>query len=174
MAIEFRCVQCNKLLRTGDETAGKQAKCPECGAVMTIPAAAEGEAQGLSPPSLPLAGGGSDLGAGSPFARAPAGETSYQSPTQSAPHVGNVNGSRSGRDAMAVISLILGILGFPTMCCLPLAFTTEIGGIILGSLGLRSQYRTVAIIGIVLCSLQLVAVVAMAVFYAYMVATGQK
>ena len=37
MAIEFRCTQCNKLLRTGDDTAGKEAKCPACGAVMTIP-----------------------------------------------------------------------------------------------------------------------------------------
>jgi len=39
MAIEFRCSQCNKLLRTGDDTAGKQAKCPECGTIMPIPAA---------------------------------------------------------------------------------------------------------------------------------------
>lgn len=40
MPIEFRCTACNKLLRTPDDTAGKQAKCPECGAVMQIPAAA--------------------------------------------------------------------------------------------------------------------------------------
>ena len=39
MAIEFRCTQCGKLLRTGDDTAGRQAKCPECGAVSTIPSA---------------------------------------------------------------------------------------------------------------------------------------
>lgn len=37
MAIEFRCVKCNKLLRTGDDTAGKQAQCPECGAITPIP-----------------------------------------------------------------------------------------------------------------------------------------
>jgi phage FluMu protein Com/uncharacterized membrane protein len=41
MSIEFRCVHCSKLLRTGDDTAGKQAKCPECGTLMTVPAAAE-------------------------------------------------------------------------------------------------------------------------------------
>ena len=45
MAIEFRCTNCNKLLRTGDETAGRQAKCPDCGTVMTIPAAAGPQAQ---------------------------------------------------------------------------------------------------------------------------------
>jgi uncharacterized membrane protein/phage FluMu protein Com len=37
MPIEFRCTACDKLLRTPDETAGKQAKCPECGALMQIP-----------------------------------------------------------------------------------------------------------------------------------------
>ncbi len=51
MAIEFRCNQCNKLLRTGEDTAGKEAKCPACGAVMTIPsgAAATGSQPGASP-----------------------------------------------------------------------------------------------------------------------------
>lgn len=37
MSIEFRCSQCGKLLRTGDDTAGMQARCPECGSVMPIP-----------------------------------------------------------------------------------------------------------------------------------------
>ena len=49
MAIEFRCSQCNKLLRTGDDTAGKQAKCPECGAIMPIPAAVAAAPGGDSP-----------------------------------------------------------------------------------------------------------------------------
>jgi hypothetical protein len=39
MAIDFRCTNCGKLLRTGDDTAGKRAKCPDCGTVLTIPAA---------------------------------------------------------------------------------------------------------------------------------------
>jgi phage FluMu protein Com len=38
MAIEFRCTQCNKLLRTADESAGKKAKCPECGQILRVPA----------------------------------------------------------------------------------------------------------------------------------------
>jgi len=37
MSIEFRCT-CGKLLRTQDNTAGKQAKCPQCGTVLSIPA----------------------------------------------------------------------------------------------------------------------------------------
>jgi hypothetical protein len=36
MSIDSKCVGCNKILRVGDEHAGKQAKCPECGAVTQI------------------------------------------------------------------------------------------------------------------------------------------
>ncbi len=44
MPIEFRCMQCGKLLRTDDDTAGKQAQCPHCGSVMAIPSASSGPA----------------------------------------------------------------------------------------------------------------------------------
>jgi hypothetical protein len=37
MPIEFFCTQCGRLLRTGDDTAGRQAKCPDCGAIVPIP-----------------------------------------------------------------------------------------------------------------------------------------
>lgn len=39
MPIEFYCTECHALLRTGDETAGGQARCPQCGAVVPIPPA---------------------------------------------------------------------------------------------------------------------------------------
>lgn len=39
MSIEFRCSQCGKLLRTGDETAGRQAQCPDCKALTQVPTA---------------------------------------------------------------------------------------------------------------------------------------
>lgn len=38
MPIEFHCTQCNRLLRTPDDSVGKQAKCPECGTILTVPA----------------------------------------------------------------------------------------------------------------------------------------
>jgi len=38
MAIEFPCSQCGKMLRVGDDAAGKQARCPSCGALQGIPA----------------------------------------------------------------------------------------------------------------------------------------
>lgn len=37
MPIEFRCPRCQKLLHTPDGSEGKQAKCPECGAISEIP-----------------------------------------------------------------------------------------------------------------------------------------
>lgn len=37
MPIEFDCTQCQLRLRTPDETAGKQAKCPQCGMLVPIP-----------------------------------------------------------------------------------------------------------------------------------------
>jgi len=37
MAIEFHCPNCNRLMRTPDQTAGKKGKCPGCGAITDIP-----------------------------------------------------------------------------------------------------------------------------------------
>jgi phage FluMu protein Com len=37
MPIEFRCESCSKLLRTPDESAGKKAKCPQCGTIVDVP-----------------------------------------------------------------------------------------------------------------------------------------
>jgi hypothetical protein len=51
MSIEFRCSRCGKLLRTGDDTAGRMAQCPECGAQTQVPQSVMGE---------PLPSGGSD------------------------------------------------------------------------------------------------------------------
>lgn len=39
MPIEFYCTQCNRLLRTPDDSVGKQAKCPECSAILVVPPA---------------------------------------------------------------------------------------------------------------------------------------
>ena len=38
MPIEFRCTQCNQLLRVPDDSAGKAARCPKCQALLTVPA----------------------------------------------------------------------------------------------------------------------------------------
>jgi uncharacterized membrane protein len=96
MAIEFRCTKCNKLLRTADDTAGKHAKCPECGEILLIPAAGTPPAAPASPAS-PFAGsggfapppggpvGGSPFGAGEQPQYQPDTGNPYQSPSPFAP-----------------------------------------------------------------------------------------
>jgi hypothetical protein len=42
MPIEFICSECNQNLRVPDSAQGKQARCPKCGAVLTVPGAPAG------------------------------------------------------------------------------------------------------------------------------------
>lgn len=51
MAIEFRCDTCGKLLRTGDENAGRPAACPGCGDRLAVPVQPVGEARSTVPTS---------------------------------------------------------------------------------------------------------------------------
>jgi phage FluMu protein Com len=56
LTIEFRCPTCGKLLRVGDDAAGRQAKCPACATVQQIPnpsAAANPPSGGQPPPPAP-------------------------------------------------------------------------------------------------------------------------
>lgn len=50
MPIEFACGQCQKLLRVPDTAAGKNAKCPQCSAVVPVPTSAP-----MFPGSVPTA-----------------------------------------------------------------------------------------------------------------------
>ncbi|HLA84736.1 MAG TPA: hypothetical protein VJL29_08075 [Thermoguttaceae bacterium] len=49
MPIEFHCTRCQKQLRTPDDSGGRQAKCPACGAVVAVPEPRTPE----TPPSAP-------------------------------------------------------------------------------------------------------------------------
>lgn len=42
MPIEFNCPNCQKFLKTSDEKAGRQAKCPECGQTIVVPQVGDG------------------------------------------------------------------------------------------------------------------------------------
>ncbi len=55
MPIDFACSGCNKTLRVGDENAGKQAKCPQCGAVLQVPLSSGNSSAAFTPPP-PAAG----------------------------------------------------------------------------------------------------------------------
>lgn len=65
MPIEFRCPSCAKLLRTPDESAGKKAKCPQCGTIADVPHSAgdvTGDNDGFGDEGF----GGSDFGGDQP------------------------------------------------------------------------------------------------------------
>src|ERR1700693_2022621 len=51
--IDFRCPQCQRLLRIAAASGGSQARCPGCGALMTVP---QGSARSPSPPPLQIDG----------------------------------------------------------------------------------------------------------------------
>lgn len=53
MPIEFRCSQCGRLLKTPDDTAGRQAQCPACGGLSIVPGAPEPTAPLLQPAEGP-------------------------------------------------------------------------------------------------------------------------
>jgi len=54
MPIEFRCTKCQKLLRTPDGSSGREAKCPQCGAIVKIPEPAAYEhAAAMPAPPVP-------------------------------------------------------------------------------------------------------------------------
>lgn len=78
MPIEFRCPKCSRLLRTKDDTAGKQAKCPECGTVVQIPAT-----PGAAPAADDLLAGLAPSDLGRP--PVPPAENPYQAPTATSP-----------------------------------------------------------------------------------------
>jgi MoxR-like ATPase len=99
--IEFRCPQCDKLLRVGAAYAGKDARCPQCGTVSAIPAAQarSGEEHPLGPLAprpepgasrgdprpmpAPLAAGSAPPPAASDPPRTPAGRLSMLSTSDS-------------------------------------------------------------------------------------------
>jgi hypothetical protein len=53
MAIEFRCVQCQKQLRVSDDAVGKKARCPQCGTIQD--AVQQPGSDLISPVSFPAA-----------------------------------------------------------------------------------------------------------------------
>jgi DNA-directed RNA polymerase subunit RPC12/RpoP len=105
MPIEFRCSRCGKLLRTGDDTAGRQAQCPECGTISLVPNIGEPNESAI--PSL------MPLNSGNPFAdgaTTPGNESSnpYQSPNAA---FGPSPSDRVSGPAVAlIVTAILGIV----------------------------------------------------------------
>lgn len=109
MTIELPCSGCGQQLRVRDEDAGRQARCPQCGAVSSVPLSSpQGFSAPTPPPGSPASGGPVN-----PYSAPPsfAGDAAYQSrPNYGTPHRGTT-------------VLVLGILGV-TCCfiCAPIAW----------------------------------------------------
>ncbi len=159
MAIEFRCVQCGRLLRTGDETAGRMAQCPECGSQTPIPVPAEETPVtplDIEPPE-PNAPGSTFPGSvgGTPFGAGPADSRDSENPYQPPGQYGPALSDRDPYRKQATAALVLGSMGLilSVFCCVcfPVGFVVSAVGLVFGIIGLRSRTnRNLAVIGLVL------------------------
>jgi hypothetical protein len=165
MAIEFRCGQCGRLLRTGDDTAGRMAQCPECGSQTPVPVPPEPEEELLTPSSIepPPASPTQSSPFGDSFGHPQPSDNPYHSPTQPIPPRSDPNDKKG----LAIASLVLGIVGLMTGCCWLLGLPCSVIGLILGLIAMKSSNssnRTLAIIGVVLSSLGILIGLAAAIF----------
>ena len=145
MAIEFRCGPCGRLLRTGDDTAGKQAQCPECGALTRVPAPAQPPAS-WAPPLAPL-DAGSPFGPGTTTGMAPDADNRYQSPSQLGP--------APPGESKAVGALILGLTGMILWCCPLIGLPVTLCGLVFGIRSLHGENAAMAVVAVVLSSIGL-------------------
>jgi len=130
MPIEFRCTKCQTLLRTPDDTVGRRAVCPKCASEMEVPYVSAPAPRGRPAPPDPM--------------------DESERPVYSSP-------PSTADEQMAIISMILGVLALCFSCCCLLGLPMAIIGLVLGVKGLSSRHRPLAIAGIVLCSLALLA-----------------
>jgi DNA-directed RNA polymerase subunit RPC12/RpoP len=111
MPIEFHCSRCGRLLRTGDDTAGRMAQCPECGGQTQVPA----QETSARPSPAPLSGAGGSFDAGSQQRADSAGyQIPYQTPTGHGPGPGaegNYLYASQRVSAPAVCLIVTAVLG---------------------------------------------------------------
>lgn len=81
--------------------------------------------------------------------------------------------SNTKKSVKPTASLILGIISFLGWIIPLIGFPVSITGLVLGILGLKSQKKGIAIAGIILCSIGLLATIVNSILGAYMGATGQ-
>lgn len=132
MPIEFRCTRCNRLLRTQEDAAGKQARCPECGTILDVPGRSSADPQAepgaASPASqTPFAAGTSPAFG----ADAPGQENPYQTPGAEA-RPGYPFGRPSIQPGYVPNYLVQAIL-CTLFCCIPfgivaIVFAAQVNG----------------------------------------------
>ncbi len=80
MPIEFDCGECKQHLRVPDSAHGKRAKCPQCGAIITVPGpppTSSKQGGGTDFPSSPTPPGAAPGAGGSPADRAFSGQNPF-------------------------------------------------------------------------------------------------
>jgi hypothetical protein len=179
----MRCTGCGQTLRVGDEHAGKQARCPACGTIASVPV--PGTTAVLSPDAESAPWASPFAAAPSPLAdKAEAAPNPYASPTAAnyaagpatpygMPHRGGmVLGLGIGSISMVLLGLCCGLFG---LVALPLGIVTWVLGasdlkkMKQGQMDSSGQGMTLAgmVMGIVttaLCALGLLAGVAFLIF----------
>ena len=123
--IKFKCSECGKNLRVKDNAAGKRGKCPQCGAVLHVPAA-ESRVPFDEPESVPAA---------------PPVQPSPAAPQPVAPQPAHITVNVKGAKATSgfgIAALVLGILACLT-CWIPfvgmLSIPISVLGILFGVIG---------------------------------------
>jgi hypothetical protein len=81
--------------------------------------------------------------------------------------------AQNGKSGFAIASMIIGILGLVTWLLPICGFPSSIVGLVLGLMSINSTKRGMAIAGIVMCAISLVASIVNAIIGMYMGVTGQ-
>jgi hypothetical protein len=113
MAIEFRCTQCGRLLRTGDETAGRHAQCPECGSISPIPTSSASGTSSAAAASPVMATEGNPFAVGQPADYQPPSDNPYQSPAAPAHRCADPFAQQrvAGPATALIVTAVLGLIG---------------------------------------------------------------
>ena len=152
-----RCPTCNAELELDEAHAGKEVECGSCLQVFTAP---DPGAKAKKKPykMRPDRGDDGEEERPSRRRRRPRRDD-YDEYDYSPPSARD----GAGGNAVAVVSLILGIVSFPMMCCCSfISIPLSIGGIVCGLIGMQKpQGKGMAIAGLSLSILSLVLIVAL-------------
>ena len=131
MPIEFRCTQCQQMLRTPDDTAGQDARCPQCGAISPVPA------ESIAPPpsrESPIPPVPPPIDPGNPYAasQAPGAEYTHMM-VETLP------------TGLAVASMVVGIIGLLLSlvcgCFMVVSAPLDLIAVVLGVVALQQNNR---------------------------------